>query len=837
MKVTRFLGIACVLALITLPTFCPIPFLGFSCLSFAQGMNGGGELHATGLILMTPQEAKAFRKAHPRVEKVLPNDIALERANKARAKKGLPPLPKGKAVPRGREIISYGEGDVSGAESLSSQSLSVFVDNSTLKCFPVIRSQGSLGSCTTFATTYYQLTHMVGLIVHPEWDQKLYPEDNTIKFSPRWTYNFQRDSENEGSSFWDNYDVLQHNGACTWAEFPYDGIDYREWCMDPGAWEHAIYYRIDPISYITDDQLELIKQTLSSGYILTFGTYIRSWQYTTIKDNPDATEDDPFVGQDIAYWVRGTLGGHAMTIVGYNDAIWTDVNNNNKIDAGELGAFRIANSWGTDWKDGGFTWLAYDALKEKSNIKRAPRGRRVAALPEGHVYVMTVKEYTPKLLAKFTINHAKRNQLVIHLGISEGAGAAPSITWYPGVFNLHGGEYAFDGTTTACDGTFVLDFTDILTPGIATKRYYLGVFDSKTGDPATLLSFALKDVSTGIEVVSTQPSLTVDADEIYTWIDYQFDIDVPNHPPQAVISATPTSGSAPLTVYFDGSGSYDPDGTIAKHIWNFGDNSIYSGTDGITAEHTYEVEGLFCAKLTVTDEAGVSSAAAVFIRVGSEPEPGGEMHVSAIDMSLKEAGPNVNAIAVVTIVDASGAPVSGATVYGHWSGATSDSDSGITDDNGQVTFKSDRVKNPSPGTAFTFTVDNVAKEGWTYDESANVETSDSIVYGQTSAPAVASKIYPTQLGQAYPSPGNPEVWIPFTLSRTEHVIIRIYDINGRPVRVLDLGQKASGAYVSRGKAAYWNGRNEKGERVSSGIYFYVMEAGPFTAVKKMLISK
>jgi hypothetical protein len=90
------------------------------------------------------------------------------------------------------------------------------------------------------------------------------------------------------------------------------------------------------------------------------------------------------------------------------------------------------------------------------------------------------------------------------------------------------------------------------------------------------------------------------------------------------------------------------------------------------------------------------------------------MHISAIDMSLKIAGPNVNAFATVTIVGAFGAPVSGATVSGTWSEATTNIDSGVTGSNGQVTLKSNRVRKPTPGTTFTFTVDNVVKDGWTY---------------------------------------------------------------------------------------------------------------------------
>jgi len=106
------------------------------------------------------------------------------------------------------------------------------------------------------------------------------------------------------------------------------------------------------------------------------------------------------------------------------------------------------------------------------------------------------------------------------------------------------------------------------------------------------------------------------------------------------------------------------------------------------------------------------------------------MHIHDIVMEPETVshGPNdfTNAKATVTIVDAIGNPVEGATVSGHWSGATSDTDSGITDGTGQVSLKSDKVKNPSSGTTFTFTVDKVTKDGWTYDSSANVKTSDGI---------------------------------------------------------------------------------------------------------------
>ena len=89
----------------------------------------------------------------------------------------------------------------------------------------------------------------------------------------------------------------------------------------------------------------------------------------------------------------------------------------------------------------------------------------------------------------------------------------------------------------------------------------------------------------------------------------------------------------------------------------------------------------------------------------------------------------------------------------------------------------------------------------------------------------------------YPNPFNPETWIPYQLSASADVSVSIYAVDGRLVRRLDLGHQVEGVYRSRSRAAYWDGRNEFGERVASGLYFYTLTAGDFTATRKMLIRK
>ena len=95
----------------------------------------------------------------------------------------------------------------------------------------------------------------------------------------------------------------------------------------------------------------------------------------------------------------------------------------------------------------------------------------------------------------------------------------------------------------------------------------------------------------------------------------------------------------------------------------------------------------------------------------------------------------------------------------------------------------------------------------------------------------------TALLANYPNPFNPETWIPYRLAKGSDVQISIYDTQGRLVRHLDIGHQAAGVYQTRSRAAYWDGTNEMGEAVASGLYFYTLTAGEFSATRKMLILK
>ena len=95
----------------------------------------------------------------------------------------------------------------------------------------------------------------------------------------------------------------------------------------------------------------------------------------------------------------------------------------------------------------------------------------------------------------------------------------------------------------------------------------------------------------------------------------------------------------------------------------------------------------------------------------------------------------------------------------------------------------------------------------------------------------------TALLANYPNPFNPETWIPYQLSKAADVTVTIYASDGNVVRTLALGHRDIGMYKNRSQAAYWDGTNEVGESVASGVYFYTLTAGNFSATRKMLILK
>jgi PKD repeat protein len=235
-----------------------------------------------------------------------------------------------------------------------------------------------------------------------------------------------------------------------------------------------------------------------------------------------------------------------------------------------------------------------------------------------------------------------------------------------------------------------------LTASVSSGTYYLHVKGTGNGDP--LLAGYTNYGSLGVySLAGTVPNPTGQI------------------PPTAVLSANPTSGTAPLTVQFDGSQSTDQDGSIVSYAWTFGDGGSASGP---TVSHTYAAAGSYTATLTVTDNTGLTSSSSTTITAQAQ-----QVTVRVESISMSVSGTKTKQVrAVVRITTTTGAAVSGASVTGTWSGIISGTTTGTSDTNGYVTLSKSTKRTGS----VTFRVSTVTKSGATYDATKNLVTQASI---------------------------------------------------------------------------------------------------------------
>ncbi len=152
-----------------------------------------------------------------------------------------------------------------------------------------------------------------------------------------------------------------------------------------------------------------------------------------------------------------------------------------------------------------------------------------------------------------------------------------------------------------------------------------------------------------------------------------------------------------------------------------------------------------------------------------------------------------------------------------------------------------------PGTAAAPTLHNSITrlitaeqvQGWLTEARLSTEISPAHQRGILVLEQLLAMLKPktTALLPNYPNPFNPETWLPYQLAVPADVTVTIYAADGSLIRTLELGYQATGIYQSRARAAYWDGRNNSGERVASGVYFWTLTAGDFTAIRKLSVRK
>lgn len=323
----------------------------------------------------------------------------------------------------------------------------------------MIGDQDNFNSCVLWSTTYYQYTYQVAKL--NGWNAKT---DFSKVFSPIYVYYllnsgyYQRGTVHEAS-----YEILQEFGAVRYSEYNHDSnVDSlcpwasNKWFFVPddngnfdyeetvSALTTALQTRISswsekqfapttvttPITPSDRSALNEMKTLIANDNVLSFSV----GNGKTIEENSDlytANNGEKY----IKYLTqRGSGTGHALTIVGYNDTIWCDLDSDGIQDAFELGAFKIANSWGSDWGSNGFAWLPYDALNKVSYSTAASLrpANRVGAIEDNKYYTITVANYTPELTVAVTISQNNRMGFKIGLERANYAGNVYCDTVYDG---------------------------------------------------------------------------------------------------------------------------------------------------------------------------------------------------------------------------------------------------------------------------------------------------------------------------------------------------------------------------------------------------------------------
>ena len=348
------------------------------------------------------------------------------------------------------------------------------VDNSQSKYFPPIKSQGSVGSCVAWAETYYQFSYTQNKKLN-----RTATYENS--FSPLWTYNFTNFSDDIGSYDSATYSVLRNIGAPTIKNSP-NITDPAKWTATKEAFDEAQKYKLSSYSYIStgdgetpitnpkSSNLDTVKTALINGEVLTFSTHAAyGFTYGIIQKNSQVPENTKYAGQYIVPYLVSTRGGHRMTIVGYDDDIWYDINEDGKVQEGEKGAFKVANSWGDDWLNNGYIWISYDSINRTSSVNNSTvLSNRVRANCINDIARISVKPVSDcsNINFEYTLSSKSRNDIKIKI-IAKNKTTGSTYSSYSEPFETYSNyyvnnDYSFDGTKTEAKGTFTYDLNSIV---------------------------------------------------------------------------------------------------------------------------------------------------------------------------------------------------------------------------------------------------------------------------------------------------------------------------------------------------------------------------------------
>ncbi len=308
------------------------------------------------------------------------------------------------------------------------------------KYLPPVGNQLPVGSCSSFASTYYHFTYEIAKL--KDWSAS----ETLHQFSPMWAYRNINSGNDDGGHYVDNYRVLKFCGALTEAVMPTPNEftdEYKTWCTDKDLMKQALQYRVtqyfshsflsdtddvnsdgteeDPnhrFNGCQDQDLYALKLRLSEGYIVPVSASGFNYDFLPGEKNNESIGKVAIAN----YYKKGSTApkGHDFVIVGYDDSIYCDLNQNGQQEENEWGAFKIMNSWGDKWCDEGFAWVMYDALNNQ--VEQDPQGNmynlykndfgydRCSAFDSTY-YTIEVTDEPPVVYAEITIPPVNDNSI------------------------------------------------------------------------------------------------------------------------------------------------------------------------------------------------------------------------------------------------------------------------------------------------------------------------------------------------------------------------------------------------------------------------------------------
>lgn len=390
---------------------------------FAEEITEETTEFGTGLADMSDERWAEFNAKLPLIVDVKPNEIALSRVESTEVQTFSTSIKEITAEQIGNEVSYVYPGETgTGGITASEFPLTSAVDVSQSLTFPPICNQGSINSCVAWSLGYYQLTNNNCVARGTTAKTSSGAAVNANIMSPRFIYPLVNGGKNVGTYYDEACAAIMSYGCPNVTSYSSNitTSNLDEWCTNTSVWNSALYNKPHQISYeyqyltepitATTPFVVNIKRLLSNGYVVTIPTFVNSFVYTTRTTTG---------AYGCRYMKNTKLGGHAMTIVGYDDNFWVDVNNNNSQDSGEIGAFKIANSWGTSasYYTNGYVWMPYDAVGSVSGVSNSPTSR--AAAFECYYFIEPKKEYTPLLVANIELTTRRRNQVSVKIGISD----------------------------------------------------------------------------------------------------------------------------------------------------------------------------------------------------------------------------------------------------------------------------------------------------------------------------------------------------------------------------------------------------------------------------------